>query len=479
MKTRWTLGIAVFLTSGVVGCSDAGSNDGLVARVGEYELRVEDVAELMVTEERLPAQVTVIKQVADLWIQYTLLAAAVSRDTALSSIEFEPLVRQQLDQLMIFQLRDSVVQVDTVIPDDELRELYAAEDPALEMRARHILMQYPPSASDAERGGARIQLQSIRDRIVAGESFESLAQLFSQDPGTASLGGDLGFFGRGEMLAPFEQTVLALEPGELSGLIETQYGLHLIRLEQRRIRNFDEIAPGFRQRVLTERFLRAESTYIADVETRAAAEPLPGALDVLRELARTPGTRLSRRARRRPVFEYVGGELTVGEVQLVLQSQTPDFRNEVVAGDDEQLDRFLRGMVQRNVLAAEADAAGFGVSVERVDSMIADARAQLRGAATVLGLVSLDRAPGEDLEQAIARAVLEAVGKVLAGATEIVRLGGIEYQLAEGSSVAVFSRGVGEAILRIGQLRMNRSPSLLEEAADTSSIGPDTASQGR
>jgi hypothetical protein len=169
----------------------------------------------------------------------------------------------------------------------------------------------------------------------------------------------------------------------------------------------------------------------------------------------------------------------VGEVQLVLQSQTPDFRNEVVAGDDEQLDRFLRGMVQRNVLAAEADAAGFGVSVERVDSMIADARAQLRGAATVLGLVSLDRAPGEDLEQAIARAVLEAVGKVLAGATEIVRLGGIEYQLAEGSSVAVFSRGVGEAILRIGQLRMNRSPSLLEEAADTSSIGPDTASQGR
>lgn len=479
MKMRWTLGMVALLMSGAVACSDAGSNDGLVARVGDYQLTVADVAELMVNEERLPAQVTVIRQVADLWIQYTLLGAAVWQDTALSSIEFEALVRQQLDQLMIFELRDSVVQIDTVIADDELQELYAAEDPALEMRARHILMQYPPSASDAERGGAGIQLQRIRDRIVAGESFESLAEQFSQDRGSAAFGGDLGFFGRGDMTAAFEQAVLALEPGELSGLVETQYGLHLIRLEQRRIQNFDEIAPGFRERVLTERFLRAESTYIADVETRAQAEPLAGAFEVLRELARNPGTRLSRRAGARALFEYVGGDLTVREVQLVLQSQNAEFREEVVAGDEERLDGFLRGMVQRKVLAAEANAAGFGVSVERVDSMIADARVQLRGAAQVLGLLSLDRAPGEDLDQAIARSVLEAVGKVLTGATEMVRLGGIQYQLAEGSSAAVFDRGVGEAILRIGQLRMNRSPSLLEEAADTVSLSADTASSGR
>ncbi len=479
MKMRWTLGFAALLVSGVLGCSDAGSNEGLVARVGDYELATEDVAELMVNEERLPAQVTIVRQIADLWIQYTLLAAALWQDTTLSSIEFEPLVRQQLDQMMIFQLRDSVVQIDTVIPDDELRELYAAEDPALEMRARHILIQYPPNASAAERGGARVQLQSIRDRIVAGEAFESLAEQFSQDRGSAAFGGDLGFFGRGDMLAPFEQAVLALEPGELSGLVETQYGLHLIRLEQRRIQNFDEIAPGFRQRLLTQRFLQAESTYIADIETRAQAEPLQGAFEVLRELARNPGTRLSERARRRPVFEFVGGELTVREVQLVLQSQTPEFRDQVVTGDDEQLDRFLRGMVQRKVLAAEAEAAGFGPSVERVDSMIDDARGQLRGAAEVLGLMSLDRAPGEALERAVARAVLEAVGKVLTGATDMVRLGGIEFQLGEGSSAAIFDRGVGEAVLRVGQLRMNRSPSLLEEAVDTSSISSDTASLGR
>ena len=167
------------------------------------------------------------------------------------------------------------------------------------------------------------------------------------------------------------------------------------------------------------------------------------------------------------------------EVQLVLQSQTAQFRDQVVDGDEEQLDGFLRGMVQREVLAAEADAAGFGVSAERIDSMIDDARAQLRGAAEVLGLVSIDRAPGERLNRAVARAVLEAVGKVLTGATETIRLGAIEFQLGEGSSAAVFDRGVGEAILRITQLRMNRSPSLFEEAADISSASGDTASRER
>jgi hypothetical protein len=152
----------------------------------------------------------------------------------------------------------------------------------------------------------------------------------------------------------------------------------------------------------------------------------------------------------------------------VLQSQVAEFRDQVVAGDNEQLENFLRGMVQREVLKAEATAAGFDAPVERVDSMIDDARAQLRGAADVLGLVSPDQAPGEPVERAIARAVLEAVGRVLTGTTEIVRLGGIEFQLAERTSAAVFDRGVGEALIRIGELRMNRSPTLLEEAADTS-----------
>ena len=257
--------------------------------VGDYQLTVADVAELMVNEERLPAQVTVIRQVADLWIQYTLLGAAVWQDTSLSSIEFEALVRQQLDQLMIFELRDSVVQIDTVIADDELQELYAAEDPALEMRARHILMQYPPSASDAERGGARIQLQRIRDRIVAGESFESLAEQFSQDRGSAAFGGDLGFFGRGDMTAAFEQAVLALEPGELSGLVETQYGLHLIRLEQRRIQNFDEIAPGFRERVLTERRTPSAGRAIGG-GVRGAARARTQPWDQAEQTSRSPCT---------------------------------------------------------------------------------------------------------------------------------------------------------------------------------------------
>ena len=156
-----------------------------------------------------------------------------------------------------------------------------------------------------------------------------------------------------------------------------------------------------------------------------------------------------------------------------------EFRDRVIEGDEEQIDRFLRQLVQRELLAGEAVAMGFETPVERVDSAIAAARAQLSGAAELLGLASIDRAPGEDLEPAVARAVLEAVGKVLTGATEMVQLGGIEYQLQEGSPSAVYDRGVGEAILRIGQLRANRSASILEEASGTADPAGDTISDGR
>ncbi|MEE2899302.1 MAG: peptidylprolyl isomerase [Gemmatimonadota bacterium] len=479
MNMRWTLPIVALLVSGLAGCTDSGSNEGVVARVGEYQLTVEDVAELLVNEERLPAQVGVIEQVADLWIQYALLGAAFAEDTTFGDLEFEPLVRQQLDQFMIFQLRDSVVQIDTLIPDDALQDIYAAEDLPLEMRSRHILLQYPPNASAAELGRVRAQLQAIRDRIVAGETFESLAAQFSHDRGSAAAGGDLGFFGRGDMLAPFEQAVLALEPGEMSDLVETSAGLHLIRLEEKRTQGFDEIAEGLRQNMLNERYALAESTYIAGVETRANATPTESASEVVRELARNPGARLSGRARNRAVFEYGGGEITVREVQFVLQSQPAEFRDRVIEGDEEQIDRFLRQLVQRELLAGEAVAMGFGTPVERVDSAIAAARTQLRGAAGLLGLASIDRAPGEDLEPAVARAVLEAVGKVLTGATEMVQLGGIQYQLQEGSPSAVYDRGVGQAILRIGQLRANRSASVLEEASGTADPAGDTISDGR
>ncbi|HCW77562.1 MAG TPA: hypothetical protein DG084_00475, partial [Gemmatimonadetes bacterium] len=96
---------------------------------------------LLVDEERLAADAGVVKAVAELWLNYTLLAEATATDSTFSMLDFEPLVMRQAQQVMVFQLRDSVIQVDTFMTEEELRQRYETEEPALEIRARHIMFQ--------------------------------------------------------------------------------------------------------------------------------------------------------------------------------------------------------------------------------------------------------------------------------------------------------------------------------------------------
>ena len=91
-----------------------------------------------------------------------------------------------------------------------------------------------PTISEAERDRVRGELAELRERILKGDRFSMLAKLYSEDPGSASKGGELGFFGRGDMVTEFEAAAFALKPGEVSPIIETQYGFHILQLIERR-----------------------------------------------------------------------------------------------------------------------------------------------------------------------------------------------------------------------------------------------------
>ncbi|MDA0329158.1 MAG: peptidylprolyl isomerase [Gemmatimonadetes bacterium] len=461
----------------VVGGCAPESDEDLVARVGDYEFTVQAAVDLLVNEERLAADATVVRSLADLWIDYTLLAQSVARDSMFSDLDLSPLVMQQVTQLMVFQLRDSVIQVDTFVTDEELRTRYESEAPAVEVRARHIMLQLPVEASGEQRDSIRAQLERVRGQLLAGASFETLARQFSQDPGSARVGGDLGFFRRGDMVAPFENAALALEPGELSGVVETPMGLHLIRVDERRIRGFAEAASEFRFQVQSRMVAEAESLFVTALVERVNPQLTEGAIEFAREMATNPGSRLSARARRRALLEWEGGAVTAGDVLEVLQIESVSFRSQLNAATDEDIEEFIRGLGRRDLLTREAQASGLQLPRDSVDALVTNAATQLRNASRMLGLLNLDQAPGEKLNVAVTRAVRRALVGNLTGATQVVPLGLVSFQLRAKTSSAVMDRGVGQVILRVGQARATRNLSPIEQALDSALAVPDSARQ--
>lgn len=112
------------------------------------------------------------------------------------------------------------------IPDDSI--------PVIEESYEVSEIMLRPIISETERDRVRTELARLRERVLQGESFTMLATLYSQDPGSSRKGGELGFFSRGDMVGEFESAAFALKPGEVSPIVETSYGFHIIQLIERR-----------------------------------------------------------------------------------------------------------------------------------------------------------------------------------------------------------------------------------------------------
>lgn len=124
------------------------------------------------------------------------------------------------------------------------RTFYKAEAKRFEqpeqVRARHILVR----STEAD---ARAKANQLLQKLKAGANFDELATAESQDPGSAARGGDLGFFARGRMVPTFEEAAFALQqPGQLSEVVESPHGFHIIKLEEKRSAGappFEEVKP--------------------------------------------------------------------------------------------------------------------------------------------------------------------------------------------------------------------------------------------
>jgi peptidyl-prolyl cis-trans isomerase D len=109
-----------------------------------------------------------------------------------------------------------------------------------QVRARHILFKVAGDITDEDRRAIRERAAAVLESAKAGEDFAELAKQHSEDV-TAAAGGDLGFFARGVMTPAFEEAAFALEPGAVSDLIDTPFGIHIIKLEEKRAEGVDTL----------------------------------------------------------------------------------------------------------------------------------------------------------------------------------------------------------------------------------------------
>lgn len=145
------------------------------------------------------------------------------------------------------------------------------------VRASHILIQVPQGADAAAKQQAKTKAEGILKDLKAGKDFAAAAKENSQDPGSAPNGGDLGYFEQGQMVPQFEQAAFTLGPGQMSELVETQFGYHIIKVSEHqdgRVVPLEE-AKGQIEQYLTQQNRQAETqAFVNTLKSKATIEIL-------------------------------------------------------------------------------------------------------------------------------------------------------------------------------------------------------------
>ena len=199
---------------------------------------------------------------------------------ALTQMKFsEAALRSQIKKTLdVQQLVDKQVARDIAVSEKEIRAYYDTRPDSFQqpeqVRASHILIKVDPQAEKGQKAEAREKLRKIQQRLKKGEDFSALAREFSQCPSSAR-GGDLGYFKRGQMVRPFEESVFALKPGETSDIVETKFGYHLIKCggkKPKRTIPYEEIKEKLRGHLKNEKVRERVNAYIGQLKEKARVE---------------------------------------------------------------------------------------------------------------------------------------------------------------------------------------------------------------
>lgn len=243
----------------------ASASDQVVARVNGVDIRQSDIA---LAEEDLGAEMQQVPpdQKRDHLITYLadiiMVSQAAEQKKLSESDEFKrrlAMLRNKV--LMGLALQD---EVKAALTDEAFRKVYdeavKSMTPQEEVRARHILVENEEEA------------KAIAEQIKGGADFATLAKEKSKDPGAAE-GGDLGFFTKDQMVPEFADVAFKMYPGQVSNPVKTQFGWHIIKLEEKRTKPIPEFEK-VKDQIETFLTRKAQTEYVAKLRQNAKIERL-------------------------------------------------------------------------------------------------------------------------------------------------------------------------------------------------------------
>ena len=211
------------------------------------------------------------------------------------------------------ELRPEEFAADVKVTNEEIENYYQAHADQYkheeQVHARHILIKVAQDAPAATREAAKKKAEDLLTQIHGGADFAKLVEQNSDDPGSKKKGGDLGWFGRGKMVAAFDEAAFALKPNEVSAVIETQFGYHIIQVLERREggeESLDSVRDQIKQQLTNEQAMEKAKTraqelfgllkpeeslltfgsqrnlHVAASSAFTADEPIPGVADGMR-----------------------------------------------------------------------------------------------------------------------------------------------------------------------------------------------------
>lgn len=236
----------------------------------EQKIRESDIK---VSEEDVRLSIEDVKK------QNNLSQEALEQALASQGLSFAQYKAQLKEQLERMRLMSQEVRSKIQVGEREMREYYDAHrgeyGGSETYHARHIFFKVDPKGSAADSAKTEKLANEVLGKARAGEDFVELAKKYSQDPSAAKDGGDLGTFKRSDMLAEIGNTVAAMKPGEVSSLVRSPAGIHIIKLEQKsqdKGRPFEEVKDSIEEQLYKKKSEERFNQWVKDLRSAASID---------------------------------------------------------------------------------------------------------------------------------------------------------------------------------------------------------------